>query len=289
MAAWIKNHFPQWRNNEDDAVSSLWRGALAEFFATAIFIFIGTGSVVATQEALGVASIQIPSLTAIALAHGFCIMIMVYSIGEVSGGHINPAVTWALLFTSKISIVRALVYWQSQFLGAIIGSAILLSLTYTGIQTGMGCHGLNPHLQPGQGFWAEVVFTFIFLFVVFSTAVSPFAGKMAPLSGHEYGPGKLTPFAVGMTIMVLHLVGVPFTGASMNPARSFGPAVVNGCWKNHWIYWLGPLFGSSLAALLCEVLFLSHPATLLRVFKMNRGKVPENINPPALADQGEDA
>jgi glycerol uptake facilitator-like aquaporin len=85
----------------------------------------------------------------------------------------------------------------------------------------MGCHSVNAALTPAQGFGAEVIFTFIFIFVVFATAISPFAGKLAPLSGgsSEYGPGKLTPFAVGMTILILHAVGIPFTGASMNPAR----------------------------------------------------------------------
>jgi len=102
---------------------------------------------------------------------------------------------------------------------------------------------VNTSLDDWQGVGCEIVFTFIFLIVVFATAVSPFAGKMAPLGGGDYGPGKLTPFAVGMTILILHLVGIPLTGASMNPARSWGPAVVRGCWDRHWVYWWGPLIG----------------------------------------------
>jgi len=290
----------KWKDPEDDVWQSLWRGAISEFVATLIFIFIGTGSVVATQATLGVSSVQIPSLTVIALAHGFTIMILVYAVGEISGGHINPAVTWATMITNKISVVRGLTYIIFQLLGGIVGSALLKSILPPQIQYSMGCHGLNPKLTAGQGFGAEVIFTAIFLFVVFATAISPFAGKFSPLSsggsgGQEYGPGKLTPFAVGMTILVLHCVGVPLTGASMNPARSFGPAVVNGCWSNHWIYWIGPLAGSTAASLIAQAIFLNNPDTMLSILKINRNAkgnktpaAPTTQNPNSFALMKED-
>jgi len=262
------------RDLDDDAWQSLWRGCISEFCATLMFVFIGTGAVIATKATLGESAIQIPSLTVIALAHGFAIMVLVYAVGEISGGHINPAVTWACLVTHKISVLRAVSYIISQLVGAIIGSALLKSIIPPDYQFSMGVHTLNPLLTPAQGFGAETIFTFIFIFVVFATAISPFAGKFSPLSsggGREYGPGKLTPFAVGMTILVLHCVGVPLTGASMNPARSFGPAVVRGIWTNHWIYWVGPLFGSTMAAIVAQGLFLSDPATMLGVLKSSRG------------------
>jgi len=263
---------PVWRFEEDDVWQALWRSGVSEFFATMIFVFIGCGSVVATQATLGTNTIQIPSLTLISLAHGFCIMVMVYTVGEISGGHINPAVTWATFITHKISALRAIIYVIAQILGGLVGAGLLKGLIPPGIPTGLGCHSLNAYLTPGQGFGAEVVFTFIFIFVVFATAISPFVGKVAPLAGgSEYGPGKLTPFAVGMTILILHSVGIPLTGASMNPARSFAPAVVTGvCWSNHWIYWIGPLFGSTLAALVSEFLFLSSPNALAVMFTRNR-------------------
>jgi len=208
------------------------------------------------------------------LAHGFAIMVLVYAVGEVSGGHINPAVTWATLVTSKISVLRAVVYWASQITGGIVGAAILQGLIPPDHQYTLGCHSLNPKLTPGQGFGAEVIFTFVFIFVVFATAISPFAGKYAPLSGdsNSYGPGKLTPFAVGATILILHTVGIPMTGASMNPARTFGPAAVHGCWDNMWIYWVGPLVGSTSAALIAQMIFLSDPATMKNVFTITHGK-----------------
>jgi len=239
-----------------------------------MFIFLGTGSVVAAQAQLGRSEIGVPALTLISLAHGFSIMVLVYSIGEISGGHINPAVTWATLITCKLSIVRALVYWTAQIVGGIVGSVLLKGFLPPELQFTLGCHGLNAKMTPGQGFGVEVIFTFIFIFVVFATAISPFAGKLAPLSGggNEYGPGKLTPFAVGMTILILHTVGIPLTGASMNPARSFGPAVVAGCWSNHWIYWIGPLVGSTGSAFVAQTIFLSNPGSLKDVLRITRGE-----------------
>jgi MIP family channel proteins len=268
---WLKDKFPKIQDPVEDVWQSLWRGSISEFFATAIFVFIGTGAVVAAQNTSGANILEVPSLTLIAIAHGFAIMILIYSIGEVSGGHINPAVTWALLITNKISVLRSCCYIVSQLVGAIVGSAILKSVLPSQLQYGMGCHSLNPVLTEGQGLWIEVVLTFIFIFVVFATAVSPFAGKMAPLSGGDYGPGKLTPFAVGMTIMCLHTVGIPLTGASMNPARTFGPALVNDCWNHNWIYWIGPLLGSSIAATVAQLIFLSHLRAIEKVFQITRG------------------
>jgi len=266
--------FPKFQDPEEDVLPALWRGGISEFFATMIFVFIGTGSVTAAQASLGEVTIQVPPLTLISIAHGFAIMVLVYAVGEVSGGHINPAVTWACLLTNKISFIRALIYVIAQLGGAVVGSALLKSILSPDlIDLGMGCTKIDTSkITVGQGFGAEVIFTFIFIFIVFATAISPFAGKLAPLSGGEaeYGPGKLTPFAVGMTILILCCVGIPFTGASMNPARTFGPAIVHGCWDNHWVYWIGPLVGSSVAAVIAQIIFLSNPVAIAAVFRSQR-------------------
>jgi len=274
-----RNWFPKWRDMNDDVWQALWRSSLAEFFGCALFIFLGCGSVIATQDTLGrgvgPSGIETPSLTVIALAHGFAITIIIYAIGEISGGHINPAVTWATLVTNRVSVLRAIIYIISQVLGAIVGAAFLAAILPPSMRYGLGCHGVNPELGAGRAYFAEVVFTFIFIFIVFATAISPFVGKVAPLAGgNDYGPGKLTPLALGLTIVVLHFVGIPLTGASMNPARSIGPAVVNGCWSNHWVYWIGPLTGSTIAAFLSTAIFLTNPNTLYSIFSLNRGQNP---------------
>lgn len=188
-------------------------------------------------------------------------------------GNINPAVTWALVLTRKMSCLRGVVFVISQLLGALLASAILKSLLPAAHESFLGCHTIDPQLSVRQGLAFEIVMTFIFVFVVFGTAVSPFVGKMAPLSGDEYGPGKLTPLALGLTILVLHTVGVPFTGASMNPARSFGPAVIRGdaCLNNHWVYWIGPLLGATCSAIIAQTIFLSNPADMAKAFSITRG------------------
>jgi len=271
---------PRLYDEEDDQWQSLWRCGLAEFFGTLIFVFLGCASVTSAFWPSATPGVTSELTIAVAMAHGFAITVAIYSIGEISGGNINPAVSWALMITRKISVVRCCVYWVCQMLGALLASAVLLSLLPKvewppGISAAhlLGCHGVNPDLSANTGFAFEIVLTFIFVFVVFATAISPFVGKMAPVSGGsaEYGPGKLTPLVLGLTILVLHLVGVPFTGASMNPARSFGPAVVGGCWENHWIYWLGPLIGSTSAATIANIFFLSSPNSIARAFAITRG------------------
>jgi len=269
-------------DRSEDVWQALWRCSLAEFFGTAIFIFIGTGSVYSAQEYLHEDGGNIDSfIVLIALAHGFAITVAIYTIGDVSGGNINPAVTWALTLTRKMSLVRGLIYWVSQVGGAIVASLILRSLipaqTLDGnvpIQALLGVHTINDKMTALQGFWFEIVLTFIFIFVVFGTAISPFVGKMAPVSGggDEYGPGKLTPLALGLTILTLHLVGIPFTGASMNPARSLGPALVANYWNDQWVYWAGPLVGSTIAALLAHTLFLSNPGEIAKSWGILRGR-----------------
>jgi len=110
---------PKFLDEEEDVIPSLWRGGVSEFFATLIFVFIGTGAVVASKTNLGTNTLDTAALVLISLAHGFAIMVLVYAIGEVSGGHINPAVTWSILLTNKISLVRALVYMIAQLCGAV--------------------------------------------------------------------------------------------------------------------------------------------------------------------------
>jgi glycerol uptake facilitator-like aquaporin len=189
------------------------------------------------------------------------------------------------LITKKISVIRAIAYWIAQFSGAIIGALMLRSILPPELHYHLGCHGLHSALTPAQGWFAETVFTSFFIFVVFATAVSPFAGKLAPMQGGDYGPGKLAPLAVGLTITVLHLVGIPITGASMNPARSFGPAVVLGgdCWDSHWIYWVRPLMGSTISAFVSSAIFLSNPDQILAALAQ-RSLNNANSNAAARAD-----
>ena len=220
-----------------------WRDTFAEFIATLLFIFLGAGTVVVTgglmKEGLTAAR-----LVAIALAHGLTITLLVAATAKVSGGHINPAVTLGALVTGKINLGKAVMYVVAQLVGAVVGAVLLKMVIPAAAQGKLGAHGLGLNITAGGGLLAEIVLTFALVFVVFATAMDP------------KGLGHLAPAAIGLTVLVDHLVGVPITGASMNPARSFGPALVAGAWDNHWIYWVGPLVGGALAAVVYEFVFL---------------------------------
>ena len=228
---------------EDVASPSTARAAMAEFIATALFIFLGAGTVVVTGGLIkeGLTSAR---LVAIALAHGLAIALLASATARVSGGHINPAVTFAALITGKIDLKRAIAYVVAQLVGAVVGAVLLAGVIPSAAQGNLGAHGLGPGVTVGGGVLAEIVLTFALVFVIFATAVD------------ARGPGHLAPMAIGLTVLVDHLFGVPVTGASMNPARSFGPALVAGVWDNHWVFWIGPLIGGGLAGFVYEFAFL---------------------------------
>ena len=152
--------------------------------------------------------------------------------------------TFGALITGKISLPKAVTYILAQLLGAVLGAFLLKSVIPVGAHGGLGAHALGPGITAGSGFLVEIVLTFALVFVVFATAMDP------------KGLGHLAPAAIGLTVLVDHLFGIPVTGASMNPARSFGPALVAGAWSHHWIYWIGPIVGAALAALIYEHVFL---------------------------------
>ena len=220
-----------------------WRAALAEFIATLLFIFLGAGTVVVTGGLIK-EPLTSARLVAIALAHGLAIALLVSATAKISGGHINPAVTFGAWITGKISAGKAIMYVVAQLVGAVVGASLLKAVIPAAAQGNLGSHGLGSGITVGGGLLAEIVLTFALVFVVFATAMDP------------KGLGHIAPAAIGLTVLVDHLVGVPVTGASMNPARSFGPAFVAGAWDNHWIYWVGPLVGGAVAALIYEFLFL---------------------------------
>ena len=223
-----------------------WRATLAEFVATLLFVFIGAGSVVATG-ALTNGELTAARLLVIALAHGFAIAILAYATANISGGHINPAVTFAAWLTKNISTARAMMFVLAQLVGAVAGALLLLAAIPDAADTNLGAHALGPGVSIGTGFVMELVVTFALVFVIFATAVD---------SG---GMGNLAPLAIGLTVLVDHLLAVSITGASMNPARSFGPALVAWEWADHWIYWIAPLAGGVLAGLVYQFSFINRP------------------------------
>ena len=222
-----------------------WRSSAAEFVATFLFVFIGAGAVVS----LGIFSSEGGgslggNLVAIAMAHGLAIAILVSATANISGGHINPAVSIAAVLTRKISVTRGGMYVIAQVVGAILGALLLKAVIPNSLEGGLGSHAILPEIGVTGGLIVEIVLTFVLVFVVFATAIDP------------KGPSHLAPLAIGGAVLVIHLVAVPLTGASVNPARTIGPALAAGQWADHWVYWAGPLLGGAIAGILYQLVFM---------------------------------
>lgn len=214
---------------------------IAEFVGTFALIFIGVGAIASDFLNGGQTG-----LVGIALAHGLTIAVMVSATAAISGGHLNPAITLGFLCTKKIDSAGAINYIFAQCLGAITAAALLKLCFPAAALTAvnMGTPALAPGISIGMGLLVEIILTFFLMFVIFGTAVD----KRAPQVGGLF---------IGLTITVDILIGGPLTGAAMNPARHLGPALMGGGFNNLWLYWVGPVIGSVLAAL-CYNKFLEN-------------------------------
>jgi aquaporin Z len=224
------------------------RRGVAEALGTGAFVFIGAGAIItATATRSG-------STLAIALAHGLMLAIMVTAVGHISGGHLNPAVTFGFWATGRITTRMAGVYVVCQLLGAVVASIFLRGIFDDRFYD--GADGGTPTLSAGISVWegllTELILTFFLVLVVFATAVDA-RGAYRIVGG----------FAIGLTVAADILVGGPLTGAAMNPARDFGPALISGTWSDAWIYWLGPLIGGALAAGTYATLYLDRPIEVI--------------------------
>ncbi|KAF8643700.1 hypothetical protein HU200_066763 [Digitaria exilis] len=222
------------------------RAVLAELILTFLFVFAGVGSAMATAHLAGGGADSIVGLTAVALAHTLVVAVMVSAGLHVSGGHINPAVTLALAATGRITLFRSALYALAQLLASTAACLLLAFLTGAGAgAAAMPVHALGAGVGVLRGVVMEIVLTFSLLFAVYATVVDP-----------RTAVGGMGPLLVGLVVGANVLAGGPFSGASMNPARSFGPALVAGVWTDHWVYWVGPLIGGPLAGLVYDGLFM---------------------------------
>lgn len=219
--------------------------ALAEFISTLIFVFAGEGSVLAYAELTNNASLSPSGLAGVAICHGLALFVAVAISANISGGHVNPAVTFGLFVGGNITLFKGILYWIAQLLGATI--ACLLLRVSTNYAT------TSPHaLSTGEPVYGalilEIVITFGLVYTVYATAVDPRSSKGSV--------GILAPLAIGLIVAANILFAGAFDGGSMNPARSFGPALVAWDFTNHWVYWVGPLIGGLLAGGIYEVLLM---------------------------------
>lgn len=219
------------------------RAALAEFIGTFAFFTIGAGSVILAfapdfPGAVG--------LLGIAAAHGIALSVMVTVFGGISGGHLNPAVTIGVWVGGKIETTRALAYLGAQLLAGICSGLVLRVFFVRGqwAPSNLGTPALDASVTPGRAIVIEAVLTFVLVLTVWGTGVDPRGAKVGG-------------FAIGLAVFADIMVGGPLTGAAMNPARHFGPALVSGFWANWWVYWVGPLIGGIVASLVYRGVFWS--------------------------------
>jgi aquaporin Z len=221
-------------------MSSLLRRSIAEALGTFALVFIGAGSIAAKYLPDGNSG-----LLGIAIAHGLVLSVMVTATMAISGGHLNPAVTLGLLTARRTNIPSAAAYIVAQLAGAVLAALLLKQIFPAGATRAisLGTPGLGMTTTLGQGIAVEAILTFFLVSAVFGTCVNP----KAPNVGG---------FGIGLVLVFDILVGGPLTGAAMNPARAFGPALVSGQWVAHIVYWVGPILGGLAAALLWEYVLL---------------------------------
>ena len=224
---------------------------VAEFIGTFSLVLFGCGSaVIAGISGNGPSGI---GLLGISIAFGFAVVAMAYTIGGISGCHINPAVTIGILTAGKMSVKDAIAYIVAQCLGAIVGAAILYLIVagrpgFTMEEWGLGSNGWGEGYLGGyntlSAFIIECVMTFLFVFVILATT-------------SKFGNSAMAGLAIGVTLMLIHLVTIPVTGTSVNPARSLGPAIFAGgkALAQLWLFFVAPIIGAVLAALVWKLGF----------------------------------
>ena len=215
--------------------------AAAEFVGTFAFVFIGVGAVA------GGALTGETSLLPVALAHGLTFAIMVSAVGHISGGHLNPAITLAFLVTRRLSLLVGALYLVAQF-AAAAAAVLMIKWLFPGTSaegTGYGAPAIDPGISAGEALVFEALLTFFLVWVVFASAAD-IRGTFKAIAG----------LAIGLTITVDILVAGPLTGAMMNPARAFGPQIVDTNFDDFWVWYAGPILGGAIAGLLYELLYL---------------------------------
>jgi aquaporin Z len=234
------------------------RKVVAEAVGTFFLVFFAVG-VATLSFGFGITGgSRSAGVAATALAFGLVLMGLAYAIGPVSGCHVNPAVTLGFVLSGRMTLAEAVEYWVAQFIGGIAGALALWGVVsgspgYSRSVTGLGADGYNGasmvHLHMGAAFGTEVILTFLFVFVILAVT-------------SKIGAPGFAGIAIGLTLTVVHLIGIPLTGTSVNPARSLGPAlVVRGLALSQvWLFIVAPMVGGAVAALLYRVLIADEPA-----------------------------
>ncbi|XP_032641416.2 lens fiber major intrinsic protein [Chelonoidis abingdonii] len=242
---------------------SFWRAVFAEFFATMIYVFFGLGA----SLRWGVGPLNVLQ---VALAFGLAAATLVQVLGHVSGAHVNPAVTFAFLVGAQLSLLRAAFYMVAQVLGGVAGAAVLYGLTPAAIRGNLALNTIHPGVTLAQATTVEIFLTLQFVLCFFATYDERHNGRVGSVA-----------LAIGFSLALGHLFGMYYTGAGMNPARSFAPAAITRNFSNHWVYWVGPILGATLAGLLYDFVLCPRMRGLAERLAILKGEqVAEGQAPP---------
>lgn len=213
----------------EDTLDEWVRPLVAEFIGPFALVFMGVGSILLGGD-----------IVAVALAHGLAIGLTIAATGHISGGSFNPAITLGFVIGRRITPLMGVAYVVVELLGAAAAAIVLVILFPSEIRdpVHLGTPAIGAGFSAGQGMGIELVLTFFLMYVVYGTALD------------KRGPSTIASLAIGLTITMGVLAAGNATGAAMNPARSFGPALIDGHWDDAWVYWVGPAIGAAIAALL---------------------------------------
>lgn len=234
---------------------SFYRALIAEFVATLLFLYVSVATVIGHKKQVG--PCDGVGLVGIAWAFGGMIFVLVYSTAGISGGHINPAVTFGLLLARKVSLLTAVAYMVAQCLGAICGVGLVKGVMKDDYNThGGGANTVAVGYSTGAALGAEIIGTFLLMYTVFSATDA----KRKARDSHV---PVLAPLPIGFSVFMVHLATIPITGTGINPARSFGAAVIYNdttAWNDHWIFWVGPFLGALAAVIYHQHILRGHAA-----------------------------
>lgn len=218
---------------------------IAEMIGTMVLVIMGCGSAIFAGSVSGAVGLGVGTI-GVALAFGLAVIAMAYTIGNISGCHINPAITFGVYLSGRMSGKDAGMYMLFQVIGAVIGSSLLYALVSLGGHIGPTETGANSFAEgmAAQAFLAEMLFTFIFVLVVLGATDS------------KKGAGPMGGLAIGLTLVLIHIVCIPITGTSVNPARSIGPALFDSgvALSQLWLFIVAPMVGAALSAVVWKII-----------------------------------
>jgi aquaporin Z len=221
-------------------LADTWRRSFVELLGTFTLVLIGAGTIMSLGPASDAGTLEV------ALATGLAIAVMVSAVGHISGGHFNPAITFGFMLTRRVSVVLGLVYWVAQMLGGVLAALLLRWIFPENYRNAANLGAPSRHVVDlGAGLVLEAVGTFFLVWVVYAMVSDPRSTYSA-----------VAGLCIGLTITFAMLLAYPLTGGAFNPARAFGPQLISGSWTDAWIWYVGPLAGGAIAALLYDELYL---------------------------------